>query len=69
MVEQNFVGDKPVDMFSEDAVKKVDDKELTHRGVHRDIASQPGATKREGVASRDPAGKCLTKIFYHPCDS
>lgn len=57
MVKQNFVGDEPVDAFPSEAIQKVDEDELTRRELHRDPAKEPGANRREGVASRNPTGK------------
>jgi len=59
MVTQNFVGDKPVDAFPPEATDKIPDDELTKREQQRlskpDADKEPGANKRAGVATRDPA--------------
>ncbi|KAI0930960.1 hypothetical protein AcV7_005000 [Taiwanofungus camphoratus] len=58
MTSQNFVGNKPVDSFPSESVSKIDDDdELTKCEVHRDPAKEPGANRRAGVASRNPAGR------------
>lgn len=58
MVTQNFVGDKPVDTFPPEAIQKIPDDELTKRELKRlskGADKEPGANKRAGVATRDPA--------------
>ena len=58
MVRQNFVGDKPVDSFPPETIQKIPDDELTKREVKRlseGANKEPGANKRAGVATRDPA--------------
>ncbi|KAI9566258.1 hypothetical protein HD554DRAFT_2118816 [Boletus coccyginus] len=58
MVTQNFVGDKPVDTFPPEATHRIPDDELTKREQQRlskDADKEPGANKRAGVATRDPA--------------
>jgi len=55
MTKQNFVGTEPVDQFPPESVSKIDDNELTKREAQRDPAKEPGANKRAGVATRDPA--------------
>lgn len=58
MVTQNFVGDKPVDNFPPGAIRKIPDDELTKRELERlskGADKEPGANKRAGVATRDPA--------------
>lgn len=61
MVKQNFVGDKPVDSFPPEAIKKIPEEQLTKSELQRLSESKgadkvPGANKRAGVATRDPAG-------------
>jgi len=58
MVTQNFVGDKPVDAFPPEATQKIPDDELTQRELKRlskGADKDPGANRRAGVATRDPA--------------
>lgn len=55
MTKQNFVNTEPVDEFPPEAVQKIDDDELTKRETNRDSAKEPGANKRAGAATRDPA--------------
>ncbi|CCL99758.1 uncharacterized protein FIBRA_01780 [Fibroporia radiculosa] len=55
MTTQNFIGTDPVDRFPPEATSKIDDNELTKREVQRDSTKEPGANKRAGVASRNPA--------------
>ena len=64
MSTQNFVGTKPVDQFPSDATAKIPDSELDKREAQRDAAHEPGANKRAGVASRDPAG--MSKLHCCP---
>lgn len=52
---QNFTGTEPVDQFPHEVAEKIDDDELTRREAQRDSALEPGANKRAGVATRDPA--------------
>lgn len=62
MVTQNFVGDKPVDAFPPEAIQKIPDDELTKRELERlskGADKEPGANKRAGVATRDPAGTSI----------
>lgn len=54
---QNFTGTEPVDQFPHEVAEKIDDDELTRREAQRDSALEPGANKRAGVATRDPAGE------------
>ena len=56
-MQQNFVGDKPVDSFPAGATDKIPNDELAKREAERlaQGAQEPGAGKRAGVASRDPA--------------
>ncbi|KIJ59272.1 hypothetical protein HYDPIDRAFT_100950 [Hydnomerulius pinastri MD-312] len=60
MPTQNFVGDKPVDSFSEEATRKIPDDELTKREAERlsggGAKEAPGVNKRAGAATRDPKG-------------
>ncbi|PCH40548.1 hypothetical protein WOLCODRAFT_68396 [Wolfiporia cocos MD-104 SS10] len=51
----NFVGKEPVDQFPPESISKIDEEELTRREAQRDPAKEPGANKRAGVATRDPA--------------
>jgi len=72
MVTQNFVGDKPVDAFPPEATDKIPDDELTKREQQRlskDADKEPGANKRAGVATRDPARMSTFKqtIRTDPC--
>ncbi|KIJ07188.1 hypothetical protein PAXINDRAFT_19610 [Paxillus involutus ATCC 200175] len=58
MVTQNFVGDKPVDSFPTEAIQRIPDDVLTKRELERlskGDAKEPGANRRAGVATRDPA--------------
>ncbi|KZT69528.1 hypothetical protein DAEQUDRAFT_726495 [Daedalea quercina L-15889] len=55
MSTQNFVGTQPVDQFPSDATSKISDSELDKREARRNPVQEPGANKRAGVASRDPA--------------
>lgn len=64
MTEQKFVGDKPVDEFPSSVLQKADDDKLTRKEVGRDPAKQPGANKREGITSRDPASRQLTWVLF-----
>ncbi|KAF8551115.1 hypothetical protein OG21DRAFT_1487229 [Imleria badia] len=58
MVTQNFIGDKPVCAFPPEAIQKIPDDELTKRELKRlskGADKEPGANRRAGVATRDPA--------------
>lgn len=55
MSTQRFVGTQPVDSFPQDATSKIPDSELDKREAQRNPAQEPGANKRAGAASRDPA--------------
>ncbi|KAG6379436.1 hypothetical protein JVT61DRAFT_11906 [Boletus reticuloceps] len=58
MVTQHFVGNKPVEAFPPEAIRKIPDDVLTRRELNRlskGADKEPGANKRAGVASRDPA--------------
>lgn len=65
MTEQKFVGDKLVDEYPGSVLQKADDVELTRKEVKRDPAKQPGANKREGIASRNPAGRLVFGFEYY----
>ncbi|EGN97786.1 hypothetical protein SERLA73DRAFT_182532 [Serpula lacrymans var. lacrymans S7.3] len=55
---QNFVGNKPVESFPPEAIQKIPDDELTKREAERlskGDSKQPGANKRAGAATRNPA--------------
>ena len=56
MVDQTFVGDKPVEQLPQEAKDKIPDPKLDKMEAHRDPKVQPGANRRAGIASRDPAG-------------
>ncbi|GJE98071.1 hypothetical protein PsYK624_142930 [Phanerochaete sordida] len=55
MVEQTFVGNKPVDQLPSEAAQKIPDEHLDKLEASRNASEQPGANKRAGIASRDPA--------------
>ncbi|EIM86314.1 uncharacterized protein STEHIDRAFT_157815 [Stereum hirsutum FP-91666 SS1] len=57
MSSTTFVGNKPVDEIPSQATQQLSNEELTRQEVQRlkEGASEPGANKRAGVASRDPA--------------
>ncbi|KAH8106370.1 hypothetical protein DFH11DRAFT_1518291 [Phellopilus nigrolimitatus] len=55
MAQQTFIGDTPVDALPASATRKADEDALTRAEARRNPAVQPGANKRQGVASRDPA--------------
>ena len=57
MVEQSFVGDKPVEQLPAEATQKIPDEQLDKMEAHRDPKDQPGANKRAGIATRDPDGE------------
>lgn len=62
MSSTTFVGNKPVDEIPSQATQQLSNEELTRQEVQRlkEGASEPGANKRAGVASRDPAGECFS---------
>ena len=65
MVEQSFVGNKPVDQLPSEATQKIPDEQLTKAEVNRDPKEQPGANKRAGIATRDPAGEqIIVNVAY-----
>ena len=57
MVEQTFVGNKPVDQLPAEAAQKIPNEQLDKLEASRNAGEQPGANKRAGIASRDPAGE------------
>ena len=72
MVTQNFVGDKPVDIFPPEAIQKITDDELTKRELKRlskGADKEPGANKRAGAATRDPARTSVNSKRPKPTDS
>lgn len=60
MSSNTFVGDKLVGELPSQATQQLSNEELTKQEAQRlkEGASEPGANKRAGVASRDPAGEC-----------
>ncbi|OSX57104.1 hypothetical protein POSPLADRAFT_1061805 [Postia placenta MAD-698-R-SB12] len=52
---KNFTGTEPVDQFPPEVTQKIDDDDLTQREAQRNPAREPGANKRAGAATRDPA--------------
>ena len=66
MTSQNFVGDKLVDDFPPQTIQKGDEGDLTKREAQRDPGVEPGANKRAGAASRNPAGGCSTPSYSYP---
>ena len=63
MVEQTFVGDKPIDQLPSQTTSKIPDEELDKLESMWDSMTQPGTGKRAGIASRDPAGKLSILVF------
>ncbi|EPQ54886.1 hypothetical protein GLOTRDRAFT_139346 [Gloeophyllum trabeum ATCC 11539] len=53
----NFVGDKLIDELPQESKQKLNDDKLTETEAQRVQGStqEPGANKRAGVATRDPA--------------
>lgn len=62
---QNFVGNKIVDEFDSSTLQKPSDDELTRKEVRRDPRQEPGANKREGVATKDPKGTRFAYTVAH----
>lgn len=60
MVEQTFVGDKPVEQLPTEAAQKIPDDKLDKAEAQRDPSQQPGANVRAGIATRDPEGECCS---------
>ena len=63
MVEQTFVGDKPVEQLSEQSKQKISDAELDKTKANRGPSEVPGANKRAGIATRDPQGTLLYRYL------